>query len=66
MTWKKYLYNSQTIAEEMNLSVSTVETWKSKNCVPVIRFKKLRKVLREMGHKLTPVEMGKLNNKVEE
>lgn len=61
MNWKNYLYHSQDIATELNCSVSTVEHWKEKNYVPATRFKSLVPVLAELGHKLTTIEMRKLN-----
>jgi hypothetical protein len=66
LTWKKYLRHAKAIAKAMNLSVATINKWKSSNRVPASRFKALQEVLIGLGHELTPVEMGKLNNKAEE
>lgn len=62
MNWKTYLYHSQDIAIALDCAVSTVETWKAKNHVPATRFKELVPVLAELGHKLTTIEMGELND----
>lgn len=61
MNWKHILYHSQDIAIALNCSVSTVEHWKAKNYVPATRFKSLVPVLAQLGHKLTTIEMGELN-----
>jgi DNA-binding transcriptional regulator YiaG len=62
MNWKQLLFHSQKIATELNISVSTIEKWKSNNHVPSTRFASLVPVLAELGHELTTIEMGALND----
>ena len=61
--WKQYLYHSQDIAIALDCAVSTVETWKANNHVPATRFESLVPVLAKLGHKLTTIEMRKLNER---
>jgi DNA-binding transcriptional regulator YiaG len=63
MDWKQLLFHSQKIATELDISVSTIEKWKSNNHVPATRFVSLVPVLAELGYQLTTIEMGALNDK---
>lgn len=62
MNWKQLLFHSQKIAIELDISVSTIEKWKSNNYVPATRFASLVPVLEKLGYKLTTIEMGALND----
>jgi DNA-binding transcriptional regulator YiaG len=61
MNWKQILHNSKDIAIALGISSYAVDKWKSNNKVPRTRFESLVPVLEKLGHKLTTIEMGKLN-----
>jgi uncharacterized protein YjcR len=62
MTWNKYLRKTKKISEKTGIKYRTIRSWIFNKSVPNEYFEQLQPVLAKLGHKLTTIEMGELND----